>query len=64
MCRTINFREAEKILFKNGYKLDKINGSHYQYIKNGNRIVINLKLNKMVWRRLCKENNLIIELGK
>ena len=60
-AKTISFREAEKILNNNGYILDKIKGSHYQYIKDGKRIVITLQLNKMIWRRLCKENKLITD---
>ena len=60
MCQQITFREANKMLIKNGFKQDKIKGSHHHYVKNGRRIVINLKLNPMVWQRLCKENKLII----
>ena len=59
MCKPITFREADTILINNGFKRDKIKGSHYHYVRNGHRVVINLKLNKMVWRRLCKENKII-----
>lgn len=57
MC--ITFREANNILLENGFILDKVKGSHYQYLRNGRRVVINLKLNKMVWKRVCKENKII-----
>ena len=59
MCKQISFREAERTLLKNGFKPDKIKGSHHHYVKGGRRVVINLKLNRMVWQRLCKENNLM-----
>ena len=59
MCKQITFREADRVLTNNGFKLDRINGSHYQYVRNGQRVTVNLKINKMVWRRLCKENKII-----
>lgn len=59
MCKEVRFKEAERVLRNNGYKLDRINGSHHQYVKDGKRVVINLKLNRMVWQRIKKENNLI-----
>ncbi len=58
MCKEVRFREAERILLNNGFRKDKVKGSHHQYIKDGRRVVINLKLNRMVWQRLCKENGL------
>ena len=60
MCKQITFREADIVLINNGFKRDKIKGSHHHYIKDGRRIVINLKLNRMVWQRICKENDLNI----
>lgn len=61
MCKQITFREADKILVHNGFRRDKIKGSHHHYVRSGRRVVINLKLNQMVWQRLCKENELNIE---
>ena len=61
MCGTISFREADRILINNGFKRDKVKGSHHHYIRDGHRVVINLKLNRMVWQRLCKENKLNID---
>lgn len=58
--KTVNSREARKILRANGYHYDHCCGSHFHYVKDGNTIVINKKLNKMVWRRLVKENKLMI----
>ena len=61
MCGKITFREADRILVANGFKRDKIKGSHHHYIRNGRRVVITLKPNQMVWQRLCKENQLNID---
>ena len=56
--KTYNSREARKILRANGYKYDGCKGDHFRYIKDNNLIIITKNLNKMVWRRLCKENNI------
>ena len=61
MCGKITFREADRILVDNGFQRDKIKGSHHHYVRNGHRVVINLKLNRMVWQRLIKENQLKID---
>ncbi len=58
--QNIKFREAEKILLLNGFAFDKCRGSHHQYKRNGQRVVINLKLNACVWNRICKEHNLVL----
>lgn len=60
MARTdIDFKKFGKILKNNNYENTRIKGSHYIF-KNaeGNTIVVNLKLNRMVAKRLIKENNL------
>jgi predicted RNA binding protein YcfA (HicA-like mRNA interferase family) len=54
----IRFRDAEKILKQNGFVYDKTRGSHHQYVKDGQRIVINRNINPCVWLRLIKENKL------
>lgn len=69
MCsyKQTTWRSAERILRRNGYTLDskrKGKGSHRHYVNNsGNRIIICINgdktLNPMLWRRLCKENNLM-----
>ena len=56
--KTWNKREFERLLRRNGYKLDRVNGSHYIYTNVSNSISIKPKINKMVARRLIKENNL------
>lgn len=58
MCREVKFREAEKVLLKNGYKLNRVKGSHHYYSNGKRSVVINLKLNRMVWQRIKKENDL------
>lgn len=59
MCKEVRFREAEKVLRNNGFKLERIKGSHHYYVKDNKSVTINLKLNRMVWQRIKKENNLI-----
>lgn len=54
----VKFRDAEKTLIRNGFKLDRIHGSHHYYVRGNQVAVINLKLNKMVWRRVKKENGI------
>lgn len=56
--KTYSTREARKILRANGYKYVGCKGDHFRYVKDGNLIVITKDLNKMVWRRLCKEHNI------
>lgn len=58
--RVYTSREFCRILKANGYLLHNTTGSHYVYKHpiTGKTISINLNLNKMVARRLIKENNL------
>ena len=58
MCKEIKFRDAERILKNNGFRLDRIKGSHHYYVKGKQKVMINLDLNRMVWQRIKKENNL------
>ena len=58
MCKEVRFREAERVLLNNGFKLDRINGSHHYYVNGNKKVTLNLKLNRMVWQRIKKENNL------
>ena len=60
MCKEVCFRDAQRILFKNGFVLDRIKGSHHYYVKGKQRVVINMKLNRMVWLRIKKENHLLV----
>jgi predicted RNA binding protein YcfA (HicA-like mRNA interferase family) len=54
----LKFRDVDKILKRNGFIYDKTRGSHHQYVKNGQRIVVNRDINPCVWLRLVKENHL------
>ena len=52
-------REFEPILKANGYHEIRIRGSHFIYGNGKNQITVNKDLNKMVRRRLIKENKLM-----
>ena len=59
MCREVRFKDAQRILINNGFVLDRIRGSHYYYVRGNHSVAINLKLNRMVWQRIKKENHLL-----
>ena len=59
MCKEIRFRDAQRVLVRNGFKLSRVKGSHHYYVNGDQKVTINLKLNPMVWKRIMKENNLI-----
>lgn len=58
--KVFSVREAERIILKNGFEYKSQNGSHVKYKhKDGRTIVIKYqKLNRMIWQRSVKENNL------
>ena len=59
--RSFSSREMIKILKKNNYKYVRGKGDHKIYSNGINSIVITVpKINKMIARRLIKENNLIL----
>ena len=58
MCKEVKFRDAARILKKNGFQLYRIRGSHHYYVRGKQKVMINLDLNPMVWLRIKKENNL------
>ena len=58
--RKFSFREANKIVRKNGFKLVGVCGSHFKYQRDGQTIVLNRNLQAPVFQRIMKENNLII----
>lgn len=60
MGQDIRFRDADRVLRGNGYVHNRTRGSHHLYVKDGVSIVINNRTNMMVWKRLCKENELNI----
>lgn len=54
------FRKFTRQLVNNGYKRVRIRGSHYIYENTqGNTIVVNKDINRMVKRRLIVQNNLV-----
>jgi predicted RNA binding protein YcfA (HicA-like mRNA interferase family) len=54
----VSFRKAQRTLWDNGFTLDRISSSHYHYVKDGTRVIIPIRLNRMLWQRIVKENNL------
>ena len=54
----VSFRKAQRTLLDNGFTLDRISSSHYHYVRNGVKAIIPVRLNRMVWQRIVKENNL------
>ena len=56
---TKEMRDFKPILKRNGYREIRSNGSHFIYSNGMNQITVNKDLNKMVRKRLIKENNLI-----
>lgn len=60
--KDIDFNKFSKMLEENGYGVKRKSGSHYIYGNDkGETIVINNHLNRMVARRIIKENNLVSE---
>ena len=55
----IRFKEADKVLRRNGFVQDRSRGSHHHYVRNDESVVITIKTNKMLWKRLCKEYGLV-----
>lgn len=64
--KTKQLREIEPILSCNGYKLVRCKGSHFIYMNRTTHkiISVNKDLNKMVRRRIVKENKLQKNIGK
>lgn len=59
--RTKQLREFEPILYRNGYRFARCNGSHFIYMNRTSHkiITVNKDLNRMVCERLIKENKLV-----
>jgi len=54
-------REAERVLRSNGFEYDHSKGSHNHWKnRDGKTIVVNTRLNEMVWKRIVKENCLVV----
>ena len=58
--KVYNKREFANILSNNGYKYVRCRGSHFIYRKESETIAVPKNLNKMISKRLIKENNLSI----
>lgn len=56
---TKELRDFADILKSNGYCEVRSNGSHFIYSNGTNQITVNKDLNRMVRKRLIKENNLV-----
>lgn len=54
------YAEFRRILWANGYKEARTNGSHHIYKRNGDTVVVPNKPNAMIVRRLIKEHDLIV----
>ena len=55
----LKFRDCTKVLKRNGFVLHSQNGSHCKFIKGVLSLVIcnsSAGVNRMMWKRLCKEN--------
>ena len=60
--KVYNSREIKRILKDNGYQIERVKGDHEIWMseKSGRHITVPTKnINRMVWQRLVKENNLI-----
>ena len=55
-----NFREWKNIIETNGNDIVSQSGDQHNYKKNGKTIVLSMSPNRMVMRRIVKENNLVI----
>ena len=63
IAKSYTVREFKQILINNGYTYSRQRGDHLVYTNGGRNIVITAKekgFNKMIARRLIKENNLIV----
>ena len=56
---TKELRDFADVLEDNGYYQIRTNGSYYIFSNGKNTISVNKNLNRMVRRRLIKENNLV-----
>lgn len=52
-------RELKRILSDNGFKFIRCKGDHFHYVKDGKRVVVNNNINRMVCKRIIKENKLV-----
>ena len=56
--KVYNSREARKVARKNGFEHEYTIGDHAHYRRGNQKLVIGRNLNRMIWERLVKENQL------
>lgn len=54
----LKYRDAERVLKKNGYHLIRTKGSHFRFTNGKNFITITRDCNGAVWAGIKKQNNL------
>jgi len=57
-------KEAEKLLFRNGFTLDRQKGSHRIYIKNGFRMVLPCHAGEILHPKIIKQLFEVIDEAK
>jgi len=64
--KVYSFKEGQRIVYKNGWKLVRMNGDHFYYKKEGNPrlLTLSLNLNRMIWQRLIKEFDINLNCKK
>lgn len=56
--KAFNTHEMERILMNNGFECTRHKGDHRIWKRNDEVVVLNRRINKMVARRILKENNI------
>lgn len=57
----IRFSDVRRELIRNGFTIDSQKGSHVKFIRDGKHLVVtnaSSGVNRMMWRRLKKENGI------
>ncbi|MCR2103278.1 type II toxin-antitoxin system HicA family toxin [Campylobacter upsaliensis] len=57
-------KEAERLLFENGFNIDRQKGSHRIYVKNSYRMVLPHHSGKILHPKIIKELFNIIDLAQ
>lgn len=56
----ITFKKADRILKRNGYRLNRSRGSHKIYTRGSEHLSITIHLNPCVWNRVVKDHNIVL----
>ena len=62
--KVFNHREIVRVMHDNGYRHTSTSGSHEKWEKSGCRPIVlttSKEVNRMLWQRIVKENNLICQ---